>query len=96
MYGFGEAQPPAIPDFDSPFKHHEMFGIRHDAFRYKGPKIFKDIFPPRVDWLLTEDAGRASAFHTVSAQLLCFVKRSVGPGEGLDHGLARPVLCHSD
>jgi len=43
--------PPPIPDFDSPFKHHEMFGIRHDAFRYKGPKIFKDIFPPRVDWL---------------------------------------------
>ena len=46
--------------------------------------------------IATEDAGRASAFHTVSAQLLRFVKRSVGPGEGLDHGLARPVLCHSD
>ena len=46
--------------------------------------------------IATEDAGRASAFHAVSAQLLCFVKRSVGPGEGLGHGLARPVLCDSD
>ncbi len=41
-------------------------------------------------------AGKASAFHTVSAQLFCFVKRSVGPGKGLDGGLAKPVLCHSD
>jgi hypothetical protein len=40
--------------------------------------------------------GTASAFHAVSAQLLRFVKCSVGPGEGLDDGLARPVLCHSD
>ncbi len=46
--------------------------------------------------LNTRRAGRTSAFHAVSAQLLRFVKRSVGPGEGLDDSLARPVLCHSD
>ena len=46
--------------------------------------------------LNTRRAREASAFNTVSAQLLRFVERSVGPGEGLDDGLARPVLCHPD
>jgi hypothetical protein len=44
----------------------------------------------------TRRAAKASAFHAISAQLLRLVKRSVGPGEGLDDGLARPVLCHPD